>query len=427
MQGAFSSGYVESDLVVADTPPTWEELREEIAKLAAGNPETCLVRTVGSSRAGEPLELLTFRGGPLPMLVVAGPHPNEPVGAATVLALARYLLARPETRSGITWHLLLSSDPDGGRLNEDWSTAWPVSLETYHRHFYRPPVDAQPECCFPVEGFAGQLPETRALMTVVDELRPALSLSLHNSDTGGAFLMASRADAGLVEVLAAAADRHGIPLEAMPSDCVGLPSPGDGVFVMPEPLAVADRPTPVPGEWVPAGGSSMHYVARHGGLGVSPEVPMWRTAPITLSAEAGAAYRSEAVRVLAGVLERVPSRPSVFLAAVEEQIAIMRLMTRIARENPRDCADQDLALLVPLRGAGMLLRHLDVLLDEAPVHPGVLRERASLESEFGRWVAAAEQALRPVPFTLSQTVGYQMDVILGAARMVQTAGSPPIR
>ncbi|WND36460.1 M14 family zinc carboxypeptidase [Streptomyces sp. BB1-1-1] len=419
-----SGGYVEPDLVVVGAPPAWEELREEIAKLAAENPETCSLRTVGSSRAGEPLELLTFRGGPLSVLVVAGPHPNEPVGGATVLSLARYLLARPETRDGIGWHLMLSSDPDGGRLNEGWSTEWPVSLETYHRHFYRPPVDAQPECCFPVVGFTGQLPETRALMSMVDELRPALSVSLHNSDTGGAFLMASRADGGLVDVLSASADRHGIPLEAIPSDCVGLPSPGAGVFVMPEPLAVADRPTPLPGEWVPAGGSSMHYVARHGGLGISPEVPMWRTAPIKLAAEDGAAYRCEAVRVLTRVLERVPSRPSVFLAAVEEQIAIMRLMTRIARENPRDCADQDLALLVPLRGAGMLLRHLDVLLDETPLHPGLLRERAALEAEFGTWVATAEQALRPVPFTLSRTVGYQVDVVLGAARMVQTAGSP---
>ncbi|MFD9150348.1 M14 family zinc carboxypeptidase [Streptomyces diastaticus] len=421
------NGYVESDLVVADTPPTWEELREEIAKLAAGNPETCFVRTVGASRAGEPMELLTLRGGRLPTLVVAGPHPNEPVGAATVLAMARYLLGRPETRNGITWHLLLSSDPDGGRLNEGWSTAWPVSLDTYHRHFYRPPVDAQPECCFPVEGFTGQLPETRALMGVVDELRPALSVSLHNSDTGGAFLMASRADRGLVNVLSAAAARHGISLDVMPSDCVGLPSPGPGVFVMPEPAAVADRPAPAPGEWVPAGGSSMHYVARHGGLGISPEVPMWQTRAITLSAEDGAAYQREAVRVLEGVLKRTPPKPSVFRPAVEEQIAIMRLMTRIAQENPQSCADQDLALLLPLRGAGMLLRHLDVLLEETPAHPDLLREEVALKAEFDTWVAKAEQELRPVPFTLSQTVGYQVDVILGAARMVQTAGGPPSR
>ncbi|MEV5605509.1 hypothetical protein AB0L33_29120 [Streptomyces sp. NPDC052299] len=220
-------------------------------------------------------------------------------------------------------------------------------------------------------------------------------------------------------MLATAADRHGIPVEALPSDCIGLPSPGAGVFVMPEPAAVADRPTPFPGEWVPAGGSSMHYVARHGGLGISPEVPMWQTQAITLSAADGAEYRRQAVRILEGVLERVPPTPSVFRPAVEEQIAIMRLMTRIARENPQDCADQDLALLVLLRGAGMLLRHLDVLLTEMPRHTAVLTERTALEEVFTKWIGTAERALRPVPFTLAQTVGYQMDVILGAACLVQ--------
>ncbi|MEV5605508.1 M14 family zinc carboxypeptidase [Streptomyces sp. NPDC052299] len=192
-----NSGYVESDLVVPEAPPQWDELREGIGKLVAENSGLCELSTVGSSRAGEPLEMLTVLGGPLTVLVVAGPHPNEPVGAATVMSLARYLLARPETRDVISWHLLLSSDPDGGRLNEDWSTAWPTGLETYHRAFYRPPVDAQPECAFPVEGFTGQLPETLALMSVVDDLRPALSVSLHNSDTGGSFIMASRAERGL--------------------------------------------------------------------------------------------------------------------------------------------------------------------------------------------------------------------------------------
>ncbi|MYS36740.1 zinc carboxypeptidase [Streptomyces sp. KhCrAH-43] len=419
MQGALNSGYLESELVVPEAPPQWDELREGIGKLVAENSGFCELSTVGSSRAGEPLEMLTVRGGPVTVLVVAGPHPNEPVGAATVMSLARYLLARPETRDGISWHLLLSSDPDGGRLNDAWSTAWPTGLETYHRAIYRPPVDAQPECAFPVEGFTGQLPETLALMSVVDDLRPALSVSLHNSDTGGSFIMASRAERGLVDVLATAAERHGIPVEALPSDCVGLPSPGAGVFVMPEPAAVADRPTPIPGEWVPAGGSSMHYVARHGGLGISPEVPMWQTQAITLSAADGAAYQREAVRILEGVLDRVPPTPSVFRPAVEEQIAIMRLMTRIAKENPQDCADQDLALLVRLRGAGMLLRHLDVLLTEMPRHAALLHERAALVEVFAKWIGTAELALRPVPFSLAQTVGYQMDVILGAACLVQ--------
>ncbi|MEU9700297.1 M14 family zinc carboxypeptidase [Streptomyces sp. NPDC047981] len=413
-----NGGYVESDLLVPAVPPDLPQLRAAMRKLATNRPGECELSTVGSSRSGEPLELLTVRGGPTAVLVMAGVHPNEPVGGATVLTLARYLLARPDAREQVTWHLLLSADPDGGRLNEPWASRWPVTLEEYHEGLYRPPVHAQPECTFPVEGFDGQLPETLAIMSLVDKVRPALSVGLHNADTGGCFLMVSRPDASLVEVLAAAASRHGLPLDELPSDCVGLPSPGPGVFVMPEPPAVTDR-TPAPdGEWQPAGGSSLHYVARHGGLGVSPEVPMWRTAPLTLSAEDTVAYLDSAARALTEVIERLPARRTMFLPAVGEQVAIMRLMARITQENPAGGADQDLTLLVPLRGAGMLLRHVVTLLRDEPHHPGLLREKQVVERRFAAWSTTAQTALRPEPIPLTQTVGYQMDVALGAVRML---------
>ncbi|WP_260987884.1 M14 family zinc carboxypeptidase [Streptomyces sp. CFMR 7] len=389
-----------------------------MAKLAAEEPEVCDLATVGWSRAGEPLEMLTVRGGPMAVLVMAGPHPNEPVGGATVLALAGYLLERPEVREDVTWHLLLSADPDGGRLNEGWTSKWPVSLEEYHLRLYRPEVHAQPECTFPVDGFDGQLPETRAIMSVVDELRPALSLALHNADTGGCFFMVSRPDEGLVDVLAEAAEVHGLPLDEMPSDCVGLESPGAGVFVMPEPPAVADRKPAAAGEWQPAGGSSLHYVARRGGLGISVEAPMWRTTPLSLSAEDSVVCLLDAARELDDVLERLPQRESVFRSAVGEQVAIMRLMAQITRGNPEGGAGQDLTLLVPLRGAGMLLRHVDELLADEGAEPGLFRERELLEGKFTLWSERAERALRPEPIPLSQMVGYQVDVALGVARML---------
>ncbi|MFJ4741046.1 M14 family zinc carboxypeptidase [Streptomyces sp. NPDC088775] len=414
------SGHVESDRV-PEVPPTLLELRKELRTLAVSRPRECELSTVGSSRSGTPLEVLTVRGGPASALVMAGVHPNEPVGGATVLALARYLLARPEARAQVTWHLLLSADPDGGRLNETWAGRWPVTLEKYHRGLYRPPVHEQPECTFPVTGFHGQLPETRAIMSVVDELKPALSVGLHNADTGGCFLMTSRPEPALVDVLAAAAGRHGLPLEELPSDCVGLPSPGAGVFVMPEPPPVSDRKPAADGEWQPAGASSLHYVVRHGGLGLSPEVPMWRTRPLTLSAEATVAYLEGAVRTLTEVMGRLPAHPTAFWPAVEEQVAIMRLMARITRENPVGGADQDLTLLVPLRGAGMLLRHTLELLEDEPDHIGLLREKRTLGRLLTRWSDTAETALQPVPIPLTQTVGYQMDVTLGAARMLLAA------
>lgn len=149
---------------------------------------------------------------------------------------------------------------------------------------------------------------------------------------------------------------------------------------------------------------------------------MWRTLPIDLpAAAASAAYLREAAQVLSRLLERFPAGPTVFRPAVEEQVAIMRLMARIADENPADSANQDLSLLVPLRGAGMLLRHAEVLLAEGAGGARLRREQAALEDVFRAWCAKAEQALRPVPFELRQLVGYQLDTVLGAARLCAAA------
>ncbi|MGW2183860.1 hypothetical protein ACWCXX_38975 [Streptomyces sp. NPDC001732] len=73
--------------------------------------------------------------------------------------------------------------------------------------------------------FDGQLPETLATMSVVDELQPALSVGLHNADTGGCFLMASRPEPGPVGVLAGASAR--VPV-SVPRLCGDAP-PGDAV------------------------------------------------------------------------------------------------------------------------------------------------------------------------------------------------------
>ena len=83
-------------------------------------PDVCRVRTVGLSRAGEPLLLLSVGHGSRNVLVVAGPHANEMVGGATALLLARRVAADPVLRDGAdaAWHFLLCADPDGARLNE---------------------------------------------------------------------------------------------------------------------------------------------------------------------------------------------------------------------------------------------------------------------------------------------------------------------
>ncbi|MFJ4973000.1 M14 family zinc carboxypeptidase [Streptomyces sp. NPDC088755] len=389
---------------------------------AVSFPDLCQLSSVGTSRGGEDLPLLVIGDGPLKMVVAAGSHPNEPIGGQTIITLAEYLFAHPTERERATWYLMPSSDPDGLQLNERWLTGtWPPTMEAYHRGFYRPDGPAQPDWTFPFDdGTAAQLPETRALMEVIDTAKADAVLSLHSSDSGGCFYMVTRGEAEFVDILAQAAAGNGLPLEAVPSGCIGLESPGDGVFVLPTP------PPPITGdlgddvEWRPAGVSSVHYAARrNGALGVVPEVPMWRTTPISLPAEDAARLREAAAELCTGVLDRVEEASTCstpYLPAVRDVVKILRFMARVSREHPDQSADQDLNLLVPLRAAGMLLSHLDAQLAANPLHPVLLQERDLVEEQFSAWLRAAEHALQPEPISLAQVVGYQLDTILGVAR-----------
>lgn len=126
--------------------PTPRELALAARALADEHPREVRIRQVGTSRAGQPLWLLSVDAvGPAGpgqnVLVVAGAHANEPVGGATVLSLARRLLREPAPRAGCGWHFLLCADPDGADLHR---TPRPYSLLDYHRHFYRPPDPNSP-------------------------------------------------------------------------------------------------------------------------------------------------------------------------------------------------------------------------------------------------------------------------------------------
>ena len=97
---------------------------------------------------------------------------------------------------GYTWHFIKSIDADGMRLNEGWF-AGPFTPSNYARHFYRPAAFEQVEWTFPIEykklKFDAPLPETKALMQVIDETKPKLLYSLHNAGFGGVYYYVNRA------------------------------------------------------------------------------------------------------------------------------------------------------------------------------------------------------------------------------------------
>ncbi|MEC4574354.1 M14 family zinc carboxypeptidase [Streptomyces virginiae] len=266
--------------------PTPQELGLAARALADEHPGEVRLRQAGTSRAGQPIWVLsvaatatttaTATTGPVgtaggdarSVLVVAGAHANEPVGGATALSLARRLLRDPAPRAGCGWHFLLCADPDGADLHR---TPRPYSLLDYHRYFFRPPGPEQPEWAPSLLPADRLPPETLALTALIDELRPVLQVSLHATDLGGTWVQLTRDIPGLAEPFAKSAAELRIPVENGASDAAGWPSPGPGIFVIPQPGSEAA------GAFHPEDTrlSTWYHAHRYAGTTAIVEVPMW--------------------------------------------------------------------------------------------------------------------------------------------------------
>ncbi|MEV0091452.1 M14 family zinc carboxypeptidase [Streptomyces sp. NPDC050738] len=218
-----------------DRFPRVDEVVAGAVDLTEQHPQESRLRRVGTSRSGEPLWLLSVGRGSRNVLIVAGPHSNEPAGGGSVLSLARRAAADPRLCEGAdtTWNFLLCLDPDAARLNEGWQSG-PYELDHYYRQFYRPAFAAQPEW-LPDESGAARLPETLALLAVQDELKPYLQCSLHGVEVGGGFVEVTRPLDGLAVRVAQAARTLNVPLEVGPYDTLYMPTLGPGVFEIPPP------------------------------------------------------------------------------------------------------------------------------------------------------------------------------------------------
>ncbi|MFE9250932.1 M14 family zinc carboxypeptidase [Streptomyces sp. NPDC007088] len=399
---------------LGDRPPTVDELTAEVAALARGHEGVCDLVTIGRSRRGENLTMLVVPGEGPALQVVSGVHANEPVGLATITALARYVVTSPDARR-CSWYLLPCIDPDATRMNEAWWTGGVPTLESYHRGFFRQAEADQSEWGLPRPGADG-LPEGRAVAAAIDRAAPTGLITLHNSDTGGTFCLSAAPHPALVAILEQASARHGLPVEAAPSDAIEWPSPGPGVHVLPP----AEQMSPAPGSGRrPFGTSSVHHAhARGAALAFATETPMWTSRPHDFPAEDAARHLDETAALLAPVAALLtPRADDPFLPAVTDRLGIHALMAAAYRRNPHAGAGQDLAHLGPLRTAGMLLRACDAELARG-ADPVLKTARDELDSHFTRWLAAAERALKPEPVPLARTAGFQLDMILSAADLL---------
>ncbi|MCT2589707.1 3-hydroxyacyl-CoA dehydrogenase [Streptomyces sp. N2-109] len=371
-----------------DDYPSVSEIYATARLLTIRHPQLCALRRVGGSRLGEDLLLLSVGHGRRNVLVVAGPHANERVGGATALSLATRIVGDSSLHGGerdSRWHFLLCLDPDGTRMNETFVPRGHTLNEGY-RPFFRPVGHEQPEWAPSIHtGTARQLPESRALIELIDEIRPFLQCSLHANDVGGGWVQLTRDLPGLADPFSKAAADLGIPLEIGSIDTMFWRSSGPGVFVMPEP-GIPERFASFEED---AARSTWYRPHRYGGMTAVIEAPMWASHLVDDSSPAHSPRR--AMRHCARLLRHRSRRVAGLLESVGELVdvehsAVLRGARAAVSVCPGLAADWDQLSRVPARGP-------------APVHTaGHLVSLAGVSWRIPlRAAAMALTALGPLP------------------------------
>jgi hypothetical protein len=210
-------GAILQDVPDYDAFLTVDELDESSRRLAEEHPESVELFVAGQSREGRPILCLKVGDGAKSALVFGCVHPNEPIGSMMLEYLSRRLSEDHALRDelGYTWYLIKCIDPDGTRLNEGWFKG-PFTPTHYMRNFFRPASPQQVEWTFPIHykglHFDDALPETRALMTLIERIRPDFMYSLHNGGFGGVYYYISDPATDLYEPFHQLAHDQGLPL-----------------------------------------------------------------------------------------------------------------------------------------------------------------------------------------------------------------------
>ncbi|GAA1011348.1 zinc carboxypeptidase [Acrocarpospora pleiomorpha] len=424
---------------------TVDEVHDGLTRLAAAHPDSAVIRRVGTSRLGDPILCLTVGDGPRDVVVAAGPHPNEPIGGLTVVHLAARLCAEPALRSSATWHIVGCLDPDGTRLNEGWF-AGPFTKAHYGRHFYRPAGDEQVEWTFPFaykrSYFDRVMPETLALMRLIDATRPAFMTTLHNGELGGVFYYLSRPEPELQEILTELPGRYGLPLHVGEPEHPAIAQLAPAIFLTPQMERTYDYAEALgqdPTELI-TGSASDTYASRYGTLCLTAELPYWMdpaagdTSPTDIVyadlIRAQAADLRDTVTVLDETLAGVSAdlatkspfiRASRFfipmlagVATTDEQRAADPLSDRPATAAERSSC-RDLVHSYRLRFGGILLRALDGEIAIGNATPAIRHHARTLSETYEKWCADAESQTSDQTIPIKHLVALQYGAILAGA------------
>lgn len=196
---------------------TVEELDESTLELQKKYPEIVEVFEIGKSREERSIRCIKLGNGEKVGLMFACPHPNEPIGAMMLEYFTQALCQDQAFLNdlGYTWYIVKCVDPDGLKLNENWLKG-PFTVTNYIKNFFRPAGNVQVEWSFPMKykeyNFNKPLPETVALMSLIEKIKPDFIYSLHNAGFGGVFWYINREMPWIWDSLRNTTVESGLPL-----------------------------------------------------------------------------------------------------------------------------------------------------------------------------------------------------------------------
>jgi len=427
---------------------TVDELNADFARIAREHPGLATLERVGSSKLGEPIQMLSIGSGERNILLFACPHPNEPIGAMLVHHLAHTLCDDAALRDGLgfTWNLITCVDPDGTRLNEGWFDG-PFMVSHYARNFYRPAGDQQVEWTFPnfhkTNYFDRSLPESQMLMRVIDRLQPVLMGSLHNAGFGGVYYYLSRDEAALYLTFHDLPEWEGLPLRLGEPEVPYAVQYAPAIFGM---ISTADTYDYLEANGADMaefshGGSSAEYAAKHGTLTLVVEMAYYdddrvndqtatdmnRRAAIL----AGLDLADDAYAVTNGHFEAVKDELQTH-SAFERAIGWFMKSQRESKDAERHWAETDPATDRPATVAelfssnqeirfyrlltlGMLLRMLEGEVAIGNGTPTIRRHLKEAASTFEQWAGDLEADLNMRVVPIRKLVAVQLGAVLATA------------
>lgn len=196
---------------------TVEELDASSRALAEKYPDVVSVFEIGHTKENYPLLCLKIGSGSKNALMFGCPHPNEPIGTMMLEYFTENLAKNKALRDELdyTWYIVKAWDADGLRLNEKWLKG-PYNIYNYSRNFFRPAGHRQVDWTFPVDykdlHFHNTLPETDAMIGLLDQVKPTFIYSLHNAGFGGVYWYMSEGLPALYDQMYHAANKVQVPL-----------------------------------------------------------------------------------------------------------------------------------------------------------------------------------------------------------------------